>query len=244
MKTFFVTYKYVFVCVLLVVVSFFIFVINGRSASGGEVHENDSSVIQDNNIKKEESDTKHKCDESSDFTNNKISVDVKGAVKNPGVYEMDANTRVVDAIRVSGGIIDEADTTNINLSKKLSDEMVIVVYTVNQIKEFNEKSQKSSNLNSSKSVSNDAIIVQDELTDKDNSKNSDESCESENKSLVSINTGTREQLMTVKGIGEAKAIAIIEYRTNNGYFKNLEDIKKVSGIGESLYEKIKQYITI
>ena len=66
-----------------------------------------------------------------------IRVDVKGAVKNPGVYELDSNSRVIDAIKLAGGTNSSASTKYLNLSKKVSDEMIIYVYTSNQIKNMN-----------------------------------------------------------------------------------------------------------
>ena len=63
-------------------------------------------------------------------------------------------------------------------------------------------------------------------------------------SLININTSTKEQLQTLNGIGESKANSIIDYRTQNGPFKTIEDIKNVSGISETLYDKIKDFITV
>ncbi|MCF0114556.1 MAG: ComEA family DNA-binding protein [Erysipelotrichaceae bacterium] len=62
--------------------------------------------------------------------------------------------------------------------------------------------------------------------------------------LISINTATLEQLITLPGIGEATALKIIEYRDTNGLFQNLEDIMKVKGIGEAKYAKLQGYITL
>lgn len=62
--------------------------------------------------------------------------------------------------------------------------------------------------------------------------------------LININTATKEQLCTLPGIGESKANNIINYRTNNGYFITINDIKKVSGISEGVFNKIKEYICV
>lgn len=62
--------------------------------------------------------------------------------------------------------------------------------------------------------------------------------------LININTASREQLMTLPGIGEAKADSIISYRNENGHFNSIEDIMKISGIKEGAFEKIKSYITV
>jgi len=68
--------------------------------------------------------------------------------------------------------------------------------------------------------------------------------EDEKLKLININTCSKEDLMTLPGIGEAKALAILQYREDNGYFYSIEGLKKVSGIGENLYNKIKGYITV
>lgn len=62
--------------------------------------------------------------------------------------------------------------------------------------------------------------------------------------LVNINTAGKDELTKIPGVGDSKAHAIIKYREENGDFNDIEDIKKVSGIGESLFEKIKDYITV
>ena len=163
--------------------------------------------------------------------NKKIKIDIKGAVKNPGVYELDDNTRVIDAINVSGGLTAKADTSSINLSKVLKDEMVIVIYTKDEILKAKEENVKIEYVEIEKEcvcpkLPNDACIS-------DTSKND----------LISINTASLELLTTLEGIGEAKAKLIIEYRKNKK-FEEIKEIMNVSGIGESLYEKIKDKITI
>lgn len=65
-----------------------------------------------------------------------------------------------------------------------------------------------------------------------------------NSSLVNINTATTKELLSITGIGESKASNVIKYREENGNFSSIEDIKNVSGIGDSLFEKIKKYITV
>lgn len=63
-------------------------------------------------------------------------------------------------------------------------------------------------------------------------------------SLININTASKEELMTLPGIGDAKAESIIRYRNENGYFSSIEDIMNISGIKEGAFEKIKDYITV
>lgn len=169
----------------------------------------------------------------------KIKIDIKGEVKNPGVYELKENDRVSDAIKKSGGLTENADTELINLSKALKDEMVIIIYNKNEIEEIRQKSKEPETIIkyiekkcTCPDTTNDACIKKEiSKEEKQNSK-------------ISINTGTLEELMQVEGIGESKAKAIIKYREENGLFETIEDIKKVSGIGESTFEKFKNNITI
>lgn len=165
------------------------------------------------------------------------NIDIKGAVKNPGVYKIKSNLTVNDAINLAGGLTKEADTSIINLAKKITDEMVIIIYTKDEVKNSNivdtvikvvEKECICPN------IQNDGCL---NTEIKDNITNGDSN------SLVNINTATVEELQTITGIGESKARSIVEYRTNNGLFQNIEDIKNVDGIGDKLYESIKIYIT-
>lgn len=156
----------------------------------------------------------------------KVTVDVKGAVMNPGIYTFDNNKRVFDAITIAGGLLDNSDTENINMSLKLTDEMVIIV-------PFKEEKQNivgdKDHLNNSNNIENDAKVS--------NSKNT-------NNEKVSINKASKEDLMTLKGIGETKALAIINYRKEHGSFKSISELQNVKGIGKSIFEKIKDYIKL
>ena len=168
--------------------------------------------------------------------NEKVLVDVKGEVKTPGVYELTSDNTVIDAINKAGGLTNKSDTSNINLSKKLEDEMVIIVYSKNEIKEMKEQSQiVCPPCNNACVTEEDEKAKIDENTKEDTGKITGK---------VNINRADETTLQTLDGIGEAKAKAIIEYRNKNGNFKTIEDIKNVSGIGDSVYEKIKDNITV
>ena len=183
-------------------------------------------------FKKEEDDTLISFEEIETTTiienNQKNYIDIKGAVNNPGVYEFKENDRVIDAIELAGGLKDNANTTNINLSKKLTSEMVIYIYNNNEIKE------NTVNLTCDNVCKREVIEVNNcvevTTTKRDNNK-------------TNINTASLEELKLLEGIGEAKAKAIIEYRNNN-LFKNIEEIKNIAGIGESLFNKIKDDIEV
>lgn len=163
-------------------------------------------------------------------------VDIKGQIQTPGIYTMEESSRVIDVIEKAGGLTENANTTVLNLSKKITDEMVIIVYSNEEVinftktKEIEQQVQEQCVQKDENSLKNDACIC-------------DASSSSTTK-LISINNATLEELMTLPGIGESKAKDIINYRTENGPFKNIEDLMNVTGIGESLFVKIKENITI
>lgn len=165
-------------------------------------------------------------------------VDIKGEVNNPGIYKLKKGSRIIDVVGEAGGLTESADTSVINLSKKITDEMVIIIYSRQEVenwvatKQQEEYLQKKCLLKEEGQVENDACI--------------EEKTESEKKqpsAMVNINTATKEELMTLPGIGETKAEAIISYREKTP-FQKIEDLKNVSGIGDSTFEEIKSNITV
>lgn len=173
----------------------------------------------------------------------KVYVDIKGAVNNPGVYEIEEDKKVIDVVELAGGFTGQADTSMINLAKKVSDEMVIIIYTIDEVKKAQEENTIIKIVDQEcvcPEISNDACLKEEV------SKNSDDKDSTSNTetNTININSATIEELLTLSGIGESKAKAIIEYREENGNFKNIEDIMNVPGIGEALYEKIKDNITV
>ena len=173
-------------------------------------------------------------------------VDIKGAIKNPGVYTTECTNSVNDVIKLAGGLNNNADTSVTNLAKKVTNEMVIIIYTKEQVKNSNvvdtvvkvvEKECVCPN------IKNDGCI-NTQITSNIGEENiiNDET-ESNTNSLININTASKEKLITIPGIGESKAKAIIKYRETNGNFKTIEVIQNVDGIGSKLYEEIKAYIT-
>lgn len=155
----------------------------------------------------------------------KITVDIKGMVNNPGVYEVDSDSRINDVIALAGGLKEGADTSNINLAKIVSDEMTIIVYSTEEVLEKFKQEV---------CICNCPYIVNDACIGVDNNDNN----------LININTASIEELTTLTGIGDVKAEAIIKYRNEVGKFKTKEEILNVDGIGESLFEKIKDDITV
>lgn len=155
-----------------------------------------------------------------------VIVDIKGMVNNPGVYEVENGKRINDVINMAGGLTENADTSNINLAKMVTDEMTIVIYSKEEVL---EKYKSEVCICDCPYITNDACIT--ETTTEENN-------------LININIASIDELMNLPGLGEAKAKSIIEYRTKNGNFTNIEGLKEVSGIGEAIFEKIKDYITV
>ena len=181
---------------------------------------------------------------SKEDTNKVLRVDIKGQVINPGVYEVANNTRVIDVINIAGGLTENANTSIINLSKMVTDEMVIIIYSNEEVANSNKKEietvykiiEKECNC---PSIKNDSCIN----TELDNNNKDDNSNNNQKDELININTANKEELMKISGIGESKANAIIEYRSKKS-FNKIEDIINVSGISENLFNKIKEYIKV
>ncbi len=154
--------------------------------------------------------------ESTPTKQTEIVVDVKGAVKAPGVYTLMIDDRVIDAITIAGGYTADADTTYVNHAQKVADEMVIYVPKIGEDINVEQVTTFSSPSSSGQASSG----------------------------KVNLNAATESDLTTLPGIGPSKAKAILEYRQQNGRFKSVDDLKNVTGIGEKTFEKLKQYIEI
>ena len=168
---------------------------------------------------------------------NTVFVDIKGAVKSPGVYEVDSNSRIINVIEKAGDLKKNADTSIINLSKKVKDEMYIIIYTKDEVSKYKDKLTSSTKV---VQEIEEKIICPDTDNDACLTNNTSNSSIS---SKININTASESELTKLSGIGEGKAKKIIEYREKNK-FEKIEDIKNVSGIGNSLYEKIKDDIEV
>lgn len=177
--------------------------------------------------------------ETETKTLNMYQVDIKGEVLKPGTYQVSSDKRVADVIKIAGGLTKSADTKANNLSAKVFDEMVIIIYSKQEVIDFTKTKEKEQQIiegcnKTTNNIKNNNCLID---TKKDDSS-------SVTNKLISINQATLKELMTLPGIGEAKAKNIIEYRTTNGEFTNIEDIKNVTGIGDAIYDQIKSYITI
>lgn len=157
---------------------------------------------------------------SDEDENEKIIVHVSGEVKNPGIYEFEDGDRVNDAIEKAGGLTENAYKDGINLALKLRDEMKVTIYTLEEYKKLGLDENSSDNFQ---------ISGLYDTKDK-NGK-------------VSLNRASKEELMTLPGVGPKTADKIIEYREKNK-FESIEDIKNINGIGDKTFERLKDLIQI
>lgn len=149
----------------------------------------------------------------------KIFVDIKGAVKNEGVYELPNGSRVMDLVKKAGGLTDDADKKSINLAEKLADEAVVYVAKIG------EEVTPASTPSQAKPTTASGV-------------------QGDSSAQINLNTATTEELQTISGIGAKRAQDIIDYRDANGGFSSVDDLKNVSGIGEKTLEKLKAEVTV
>ncbi len=187
-------------------------------------------VLVKNKLEKKSS-TKEKKEEPSKEL---LKVDIKGEIINPGIYSLEKDSRVIDVINLAGGLTENADTSVINLSKKIIDEMVIIVYSRSQVEDFKKTKEIEKQVQEKCREIDENALINDACIDSNTSSTK----------KISINSGTLEELKTLKGIGEAKAQDIINYRETNGPFQTIEDLKNIPGIGENLFASIKEDITL
>ena len=195
---------------------------------------NEKTEVEDNFVANNEIITKE-VSEVAKQEEVKLYFDIKGSVKKPGVYEFNQGDRIIDAINKAGGLTKNATTNNLNLSKKLTNEMVIYVFNKNELT-TTKAFEQVNNVAECKCETIEVNNCVDKNTTNESANNET--------AKININTDSKEKLMTISGIGSSKADAIIEYRTKNGNFKTTEDIINVSGISKTIYDKIKDTITV
>ncbi len=147
-----------------------------------------------------------------------VVVYVCGEVISPGVYELDAGSRINDAVIAAGGFSDDADESYVNLAATVSDGTKLKIPSKEEI----QNEQK---------IGIDSFDFNVDIN-------------SSEKKLININSASKEELKTIPGIGDGIAGKIMDYRDKNGKFSCIEDIMKVSGIKDKLFSKIRDYITV
>nr|WP_254117554.1 helix-hairpin-helix domain-containing protein [Bacillus pumilus] len=153
-------------------------------------------------------------EEKTDNESSSIFVEVKGAVKKPGVYTFQSDARVEEAIRRAGGFTSKADTIEINQAAKLEDSMMIYVRKQGEAEREAQTAGADAPLGNEKSQG------------------------------VNVNQADAAELQTINGIGPAKAEAIITYREEHGEFQQIEDLRNISGFGEKTIERLKNELTV
>ena len=171
-------------------------------------------------------------DASSEETKTLV-VHICGAVSAPGVYELPAGSRIIDAVEAGGGFLPEADEACCNLAEEIVDGCQIYIMT---------KSESCADGQTEKKAGIQTSPDSDmQTTDRNVRSNSAPALEN---GLVNLNTADIAALMTLPGIGESRAKAIISYREQHGAFAQIEDIMKISGIKQAAFSKIKDKITV
>ncbi|MBQ8391835.1 MAG: helix-hairpin-helix domain-containing protein [Clostridia bacterium] len=157
-----------------------------------------------------------------------IGIHIKGAVNNPGYYEVRNGSRLHDVIKKAGGKTSDADLNSVNLAEKVIDGEEII------IPKKGESIDTSQNSN----------VYYTQKHKFDNENGYDRLSEEIDFEIVNINSADMYQLCRISGIGESTAEEIMTYRKKNGAFKSIEEIKNVKGISEKKFEQIKDKITV
>ncbi|WP_279258990.1 helix-hairpin-helix domain-containing protein [Enterococcus faecalis] len=154
-------------------------------------------------------------DATKERTETMIYVDIKGAVKVPGIYQLKNQQRIWDALALAGGVSEEADTAQVNYAQKVKDQMIIYVPKKGE------------------SVAQSLETLQESAPAQQNQEEK-----------INVNTATEAELQTISGIGAKKAQEIIRFRDEQGPFKTIEELKNVPGIGEKTVERLKDMLTV
>lgn len=162
-----------------------------------------------------------------------LVVHICGAVSAPGVYELPAGSRIIDAVEAGGGFLPEAEEACCNLAEEIVDGCQIYIMTKTESCADGQTEKKAGI-----QTSPDSDM---QTTDRNVRSNSAPALEN---GLVNLNTADIAALMTLPGIGESRAKAIISYREQHGAFAQIEDIMKISGIKQAAFSKIKDKITV
>ena len=223
--------------------------------NGGEISSEETALVLEEDIEDENSEVNGAMDVGeATAEKNKIYVYITGEVNIPGVVILDEGSRIVDAINAAGGTTSKANVSKVNLVYVLDDGMKVNIPSESDLKNnsdfeyitmssgdagredySNGRGTKSSETNTSGSSSSSA-----------NSSSGSGGWAGSYKSymVVNINTATQTELETLPGIGPSLALKIINYRKENGKFYSIDEIKNVSGIGESKFNNLKSYITV
>lgn len=225
--------------------------IAGIGIAGYIINNSDSAIVissetaESASAKNERTITEPAAENSFDSEENpekteEIKVYVVGCVKNEGIVTLKKGQLIDDAIKAAGGATPDADLKNINLVYKLTDNAMLVIKSKRENELINQDKSSQNKPEGSGKAGTGVEIIKDSKGSVVSGAVSDE----KNDGKININTAGVDELDTLPGIGEATAKKIIDFRQKNGNFKVISDIMKVSGIGESKFSKIKDYITV
>lgn len=186
--------------------------------SAGEKVRDETLTLQEAADDQEETEKKENVSENQRTEDEMIIVHVCGKVRKEGVVTLPAGSRIYQAIEMAGGMTDEAASSCLNLAEALTDGARVYVPGKEEAEQGNFLPGDGGGTNSTFSGNKEE--------------------------KVNINRASKEELMTLSGIGESRAEAILQYRTEQGTFASIEDLKNVSGIKDGIYEKIKDKITV
>lgn len=206
---------------------------------------NDETITDLEEIETNENDTQNNQKETNE---NKIIIHITGAIKKEGIYELKENSRIADAIEAAEGLTENANIQDINLAYVLEDGEKIHIPTKEETKQSNSEEIEKNTDKTTVYVTKNTGGTEKSASNTENTNNSgntkNNNSTTNRNEKININTATQAELETLPGIGPSTALKIINYRKENGKYKTIEDIKKVSGIGDSKYNKIKELIKI
>ena len=178
-----------------------------------------------------------------------LYIHVCGEVAAPGVYELPAGSRMYEAVELAGGMTPEAAQEYVNLAQAIEDGQQLWIPSREEIKKYREMGKEVSGL-----LGNGSGVSADQMAGSQKSGSSTGNVRAAagamaegsaaSGGLINLNTASQEELMTLNGIGAARAEAILSYRDQNGGFRTIEDIMKVPGIKQAAFQKIKDKITV
>lgn len=198
------------------------YTVASSGASSAETGTEVTDLSDPEDLTADASDAGQEVSDPEEFPPAEIQVYVCGAVASPGVYVLPEGSRVYEAVEMAGGLLESADPKALNQARPLADGEQITVLTVEEVQNGETAEQGAGG-----SVS---------VGDGTSAGSGD--------GKVNINTADEDELMTLSGIGESRAKAIIAYREENGKFESIEDIMKIDGIKEKMFEKIRDSITV
>lgn len=200
--------------IIIIIAILVIILIGWKYYDSKNYEEVNSQEILATNTKKE--------NKNSNEEEDMMAVHITGEVKKSGVVKIKEGSRIEDIIEAAGGLTENADITNVNLAFVVEDGMKIRIPSINEEKTDEDYITEDSGK---------GVIMTDENT-------------STSSSVININTASESELEQLPGIGPSISSRIVEYRNKNGKFKSIEDIKNVTGVGDSKFEKIKDLIKV